>query len=88
MIDEQWLGRGAAASVVIFLCIALLVIVYTRLVRVEEAYMAEATAPGPNRDDDDFGYAAFDPGKSSTGRSSGFWSSSSSCTPCSRSSGR
>jgi trehalose/maltose transport system permease protein len=37
MIDEQFLGRGAAASVVIFLCIALLVIVYTRLVRVEEA---------------------------------------------------
>src|SRR5215216_4542493 len=34
MIDEQWLGRGAAASVVIFLCIALLVIVYSRLVRV------------------------------------------------------
>jgi trehalose/maltose transport system permease protein len=37
MIDEQWLGRGAAASVVIFLCIALLVAVYSRLVRVEEA---------------------------------------------------
>jgi trehalose/maltose transport system permease protein len=37
MIDEQWLGRGAAASVIIFLCIALLVIVYSRLVRVEEA---------------------------------------------------
>ena len=36
MIDEQYLGRGAAASVVIFLCIALLVIVYSRLVRVEE----------------------------------------------------
>jgi trehalose/maltose transport system permease protein len=36
MIDEQWLGRGAAASVVIFLCIALLVVVYSRLVRVEE----------------------------------------------------
>jgi trehalose/maltose transport system permease protein len=36
MIDEQWLGRGSAASVVIFLCIALLVIVYSRLVRVEE----------------------------------------------------
>src|SRR5215213_1493534 len=36
MIDEQRLGRGAAASVVIFLCIALLVIVYSRLVRVEE----------------------------------------------------
>lgn len=37
MIDEQWLGRGAAASVVIFLCIAVLVIIYSRLVRVEEA---------------------------------------------------
>ncbi len=36
MIDEQYLGRGAAASVVIFLCIALLVVVYSRLVRVEE----------------------------------------------------
>ena len=36
MIDEQFLGRGAAASVLIFLCIALLVIIYTRLVRVEE----------------------------------------------------
>ena len=37
MIDEQYLGRGAAASVVIFLCIALLVIIYSRLVRVEES---------------------------------------------------
>lgn len=37
MIDEQWLGRGAAASVVIFLCIGILVIFYTRLVKVEEA---------------------------------------------------
>jgi trehalose/maltose transport system permease protein len=36
MIDEQFLGRGAAASVLIFLCIALLVAIYTRLVRVEE----------------------------------------------------
>ena len=36
MIDEQWLGRGAAASVVIFLCIAVLVVMYSRLVRVEE----------------------------------------------------
>jgi trehalose/maltose transport system permease protein len=36
MIDEQWLGRGAAASVVIFLCIAAMVLVYTRLVKVEE----------------------------------------------------
>jgi trehalose/maltose transport system permease protein len=37
MIDEQWLGRGAAASVVIFLCIAAMVLVYTRLVKVEES---------------------------------------------------
>lgn len=37
MIDEQFLGRGAAASVVIFFCIAILVIIYSRLVRVEEA---------------------------------------------------
>jgi trehalose/maltose transport system permease protein len=37
MIDEQYLGRGAAASVVIFLCIALLVVIYSRLVRVEES---------------------------------------------------
>jgi trehalose/maltose transport system permease protein len=37
MIDEQWLGRGAAASVVIFLCIGLLVLIYTRLVKVEES---------------------------------------------------
>ena len=36
MIDEQFLGRGSAAAVVIFLCIALMVLVYTRLVRVEE----------------------------------------------------
>lgn len=37
MIDEQWLGRGAAASVVIFLAIGLMVLGYTRVVRVEEA---------------------------------------------------
>jgi len=37
MIDEQWLGRGAAASVVIFLCIAVMVLIYTRLVKVEES---------------------------------------------------
>jgi trehalose/maltose transport system permease protein len=37
MIEEQWLGRGAAASVVIFLMIGVLVFFYTRLVRVEEA---------------------------------------------------
>lgn len=36
MIDEQFLGRGSAAAVVIFLCIALMVVGYTRLVRVEE----------------------------------------------------
>jgi trehalose/maltose transport system permease protein len=37
MIDEQWLGRGAAASVFIFVCIGFLVLIYTRLVRVEES---------------------------------------------------
>lgn len=36
MIDEQWLGRGAAASVLIFLAIGLMVIGYTRLIRAEE----------------------------------------------------
>jgi len=36
MIDEQYLGRGSAASVVIFLCIALLVVVYSRMMQVEE----------------------------------------------------
>ena len=36
MIDEPFLGSGSAAAVVIFLCIALMVVVYTRLVRVEE----------------------------------------------------
>lgn len=36
MIDEQFLGRGAAISVVIFLMIAVLVLVYTRLVKIEE----------------------------------------------------
>ncbi|MDP9369406.1 MAG: sugar ABC transporter permease [Chloroflexota bacterium] len=37
LIEVQRLGLGSAASVVIFLCIGLLVILYTRLVRVEEA---------------------------------------------------
>lgn len=37
MIDEQFLGRGSAASVVIFLIIGLMVLFYTRLVKVEEA---------------------------------------------------
>ena len=36
MIDQQLLGRGSAASVLIFLAIGLLVLIYTRLVRVEE----------------------------------------------------
>lgn len=37
MIDLQRLGEGSAASVLIFLIIALFVVFYTRLVRVEEA---------------------------------------------------
>jgi len=37
LIEVQRLGLGSAASVVIFLCIGLMVIMYTRLVRVEEA---------------------------------------------------
>lgn len=37
MIDLQRLGEGSAASVVIFLILAVFVITYTRLVRVEEA---------------------------------------------------
>jgi trehalose/maltose transport system permease protein len=37
MIDLQRLGEGSAASVIIFIIIALFVVVYTRLVRVEEA---------------------------------------------------
>ena len=36
MIDLSRLGRGSAASVFIFICIGLMVIGYTRLVRVEE----------------------------------------------------
>jgi trehalose/maltose transport system permease protein len=36
LIDQNRLGRGSAASVIIFLCIAVMVIVYTRLVKVEE----------------------------------------------------
>ena len=37
LIDLARLGRGSAAAVIIFLCIGLLVVLYTRLVRVEEA---------------------------------------------------
>jgi trehalose/maltose transport system permease protein len=36
LVDGDRLGRASAASVVIFLCIGLFVIIYTRLVRVEE----------------------------------------------------
>lgn len=36
MFDLSRLGRGSAASVIIFLCIGLMVIGYTRLVKVEE----------------------------------------------------
>jgi trehalose/maltose transport system permease protein len=36
MFDRLWLGRGSAASVVIFFCIAIMVVGYTRLVKVEE----------------------------------------------------
>lgn len=37
LVNDLLLGRSAAASVVIFLCIGVLVIIYTRLVKVEEA---------------------------------------------------
>jgi trehalose/maltose transport system permease protein len=36
LIDQNRLGRGSAASVIIFLCIGLMVLVYTRMVKVEE----------------------------------------------------
>jgi trehalose/maltose transport system permease protein len=36
LIDSQRLGRGSAAAVVIFLIIAVFVVIYTRLVKVEE----------------------------------------------------
>jgi trehalose/maltose transport system permease protein len=36
LIDLQLLGRGSAAAVIIFLCIFAFVILYTRLIRVEE----------------------------------------------------
>ena len=36
LIDLQRLGLGSAAAVVIFLCIAVMVLMYTRLVRIEE----------------------------------------------------
>lgn len=35
-LEQQRIGYGAAASVIIFLCIAAFVLIYTRLVRVEE----------------------------------------------------
>ena len=36
LVDADRLGRASAASVIIFLCIGVLVLVYTRLVKVEE----------------------------------------------------
>jgi len=36
LIDLAKLGRGSAAAVIIFLCIFVFVIIYTRLIRVEE----------------------------------------------------
>ncbi len=36
LVDGDRLGRASAASVIIFLCIAVFVLIYTRLVRVEE----------------------------------------------------
>jgi len=36
LVDGDRLGRASAASVIIFLCIGLMVLVYTRLVKVEE----------------------------------------------------
>ena len=36
LIDLQLLGRGSAAAVIIFVCIFVFVILYTRLIRVEE----------------------------------------------------
>ena len=36
LIDLAKLGRGSAAAVIIFLCILVFVIAYTRLVKVEE----------------------------------------------------
>jgi len=37
LVDGDRLGRASAASVIIFLCIGVLVLIYTRLVKVEEA---------------------------------------------------
>ena len=42
LIDLQLLGRGSAAAVIIFVCIFAFVILYTRLIRVEE-YLAMAS---------------------------------------------
>ena len=36
LIDLARLGRGSAAAVIIFICIFIFVILYTRLVKVEE----------------------------------------------------
>jgi ABC-type sugar transport system permease subunit len=36
LFDRNYLGRGSAAAVVIFLIIAAFVVVYTRLIKVEE----------------------------------------------------
>ncbi len=36
LIDLQLLGRGSAAAVIIFICIFVFVVLYTRLIRVEE----------------------------------------------------
>jgi trehalose/maltose transport system permease protein len=36
LVDGDRLGRASAASVIIFLCIGVFVLIYTRLVRVEE----------------------------------------------------
>lgn len=36
MIDQQLLGYGSAASVFIFICIGIMVLIYSRLVKVEE----------------------------------------------------
>jgi trehalose/maltose transport system permease protein len=37
LVDGDRLGRASAASVIIFLCIGVFVLIYTRLIRVEEA---------------------------------------------------
>jgi ABC-type sugar transport system permease subunit len=37
LLSSQKVGYGSASAVVIFLCIALMVVGYTRLIKVEEA---------------------------------------------------